>query len=970
MKLSLLFSFLFLFLISDLQAQFYGTQYRSPGQNWQELRTERFRVIYPERYHDEAERTLSILELEYDDIQALVGGELRNFPFILNPENDRSNGFVAPFNFRSEVEISPFIGKSLSPRSGDWLESVVPHELVHALHFSANPPSIVRPLGLFSPDARRSIHAAAPLGILEGIAVEHESHNTMPASGRGNYPYFNNQLYSMMGADNPWSMGQLVHTTTFTPPFNRHYVGGYAFVNWLQDNEGDDAMRRAIRRHYQMPFLGFGFTLRTTTGRWPGTLYREFMEEQEQIEAKRMDEISVDTDALSDHIPFRATCRRTNRPMTIQNGDVLFFARSCNRTTGFYIYNSESESTNLLHEVSIVGDHHYSLSPDGRSLIYSRYHTDPIYDNQFRGDLHLLDLESGSSHRLTRDLRLASPSFSGGTLYATQTVGKIRTLVTVDPESGNILDTYPMAEHSTVTAVAPASSSSGEIAVLGKKHGVQAIWFEDPGTRQPLFDREPDIVFERASIFDPHWSPDGERLMFTADAGGAMNLYEYHTVSREVRQLTDSRYSAYEGSYGPDGESITYVIQREDEQLSVSLEKEKIYGRQLNRHEWSVSDVVRQDLDRPLLNRDEEADRSEWSQSSYSTGLGWLKPRIWLPTVEQVVESADRIGISIDSADRMSRHAYSLELSHFANAFWFDGTYRYTGRYPGFKLEAFNRPSINTFRIQGEEGEESQLLRTIGQRRGGTLSVPFRYRLEQNVRFSSFLIEPLFTVSQTRFSTFSDARVLLSEFNDPLYTAGINTVLNYRLRQHTRDVQPNSGIQLFTQTRYGLNSVPFTLQLPDGPASSVFAQRKGFRAGATGYVAPLQRFNQSLRVSLQGYTQTINPVFDTQSAISNLFETLPAAGATNIGIFDTRYTIPLVYPDDGGFLLPVYLSNIYMVLFSQTVTDLNRVSSDTRTLFGAGVRTRFKLGNLQLDLGISIGWEPARNEVNYLIGNF
>lgn len=970
MKLSLLFSFLFLFLITDLQAQFYSTQYRAPGQNWQELRTDRFRVIYPERYRDEAERTLSILELEYDDIQTLVGGELRNFPFILNPENDRSNGFVAPFNFRSEVEIAPFIGKSLSPRSGDWLETLVPHELVHALHFSANPPSILRPLGLFSPDARRSIHAAAPLGILEGIAVEHESHNTMPASGRGNYPYFNNQLLSMMGADNSWSMGQLVHTTTFTPPFNRHYIGGYAFVNWLQETEGDDAMRQAIRRHYQMPFFGFGFSLRTTTGKWPGTLYREFMEEKEHIEAERIDALSADTDLLSDPIPFHATCRRTSRPITLQNGDVLFFARSCNRTTGFYLYSSEPESTTLLHEVSIVGDYHYSLSPDGRSLIYSRYHTDPIYDNLFRADLHLLDLESGSSRRITRNLRLASPSFSGEKLYATQTTGKTRTLVTVDPESGTILETYPMSDHSTVTAVAPGSSSSGKIAVLGKKHGVQAVWIETPGSRQTLFDREPDIVFERASIFDPQWSPDGERLMFAADAGGTMNLYEYHAASHEVHQLTNSRYSAYEGSYDPHRDSITYVIQREDEQLSVFLDEEQTYGRQLNPHEWSVSQVVRQDLDRPLLNRDEEADRSEWTQSSYSTGLSWLKPRIWLPTVEQVIESADRIGISIDSADRMSRHSYSMEVSRFASTFWFDGTYRYTGRYPGFQINAFNRPSVNTFRIQAEEGEESQLLSTIGQRRGGTLSVPFRYRFEQNVRFSSFLIEPLFTVSQTRFSTLSDARVLLSEFDGALYTAGINTVLNYRLRQHTRDVQPNRGLQIFTQTRYGLNSVPFTLQLPDGPATSIFSQRKGFRAGATGYMAPLQRYNQSLRVSLRGYTQTINPVFDTQSVISNLFDTLPAAGATNIGILDMRYTIPIIYPDDGGFLLPVYLSNIYMVLFSQTVADLNRVSSDTRTLFGAGVRTRFKLGNLQMDLGISIGWEPARNEVNYLIGNF
>jgi len=970
MKISLLLSFIALFLVSDVQAQFYSTQYRTPGQNWQQLQTERFRVIYPERYQDIAERTLAILELEYNDIQALVGGELRDFPVILNPENDRANGFVAPFNFRSEIEIAPFLGKSLNPLSGEWMESVAPHELVHALHFSANPPSIVRPLGLFSPDARRSIHAAAPIGFLEGIAVEHESHNTMPSSGRGNYPYFNNQLYSMMGEGNPWSMGQLVHSTTFTPPFNRHYIGGYAFVNWLRENKGDDAMRRAIKRHYQFPFLGFGFILRTTTGQWPAALYSDFMEDQRQIESRRLDNIQTDTYARSQPLPLSGTCRRANRPIELKTGELLYYGRFCNRRTGFYLYQPGTENTRLLHEVSIVGDHHYSLTPDGNSLVYSRYHTDPIYDNQFRADLHILDLETGSSRRLTRDLRLASPSFVGERLFATQTDGTARKLVQVDYQTGEIIKTYSMAENSTMVAVAPDSRDTDQIAILGRKHGVQAIWFENVDAEDKLLTGPPDIVFERASIFDPIWSADVSRLMFTADAGGAMNLYEFDEASEQITQLTDSRYSAFEGTYDRNGDRVIYIRQQGHEQLPVIIETDQSLNRTLEPEEWGLSETVESDLNRPLLNRTEDADRSQWEQSRYRTGLSWLKPRLWLPTVETILDDADRIGISVESADRMSRHAYSLEVSYFARTFWFDGTYRYTGRYPGFELDLFNTPAISTFRITEEDEEEPFLFSTIAQRRGATLSVPFRYRLEQNVRFSSFLIRPLFTVSQTRFNSLADARQPVSEFESPLYSVGLNTVLNFRLRQHTRDVQPNSGISLFTQTRYGLNSSSFTLQLPDGQATSTFAQRKGFRAGVIGYAAPLRRYNQSLMVSAQVFSQTPVPVFNTQSVISNLFDSLPAAGATNTGILDLRYTIPLVYPDDGGLLLPVYLSNIYLVLFSQTVTDLNRPESDTRTLLGAGVRSRFKLGNLQLDLGISVGWEPAANRVNYLIGNF
>src|SRR5690625_7493047 len=96
------------------------------------------------RYHQEAVRSLTILEHEYEDIRGRVGGGLSRFPIIINPENDRSNGFVAPLNFCSEIELSPIIGKTMNPASGGWLEMVLPHELVHALHFSVNPSSVTR----------------------------------------------------------------------------------------------------------------------------------------------------------------------------------------------------------------------------------------------------------------------------------------------------------------------------------------------------------------------------------------------------------------------------------------------------------------------------------------------------------------------------------------------------------------------------------------------------------------------------------------------------------------------------------------------------------------------------------------------------------------------------------------------------------------------------------------------------------
>lgn len=960
--------------LGQVNAQFYSTQYRTPGQNWRQLQSDRFRIIYPGRYDSLARETLAILELEYDDVQSLVGGELRKFPVILNPDNDRSNGFVSPFNFRSEIEIAPFLGKGLNPKSGTWFETVMPHELVHALHFSVNNPSVVWPLGLFSPDARRSIHAATPFGFVEGIAVEHESHGVMENAGRGNYSYFNNQFHAMQGAGEPWSMGQLIHTTRYTPPFNRHYIGGYQFVNWLQDRYGEGAMEEAIRKHYQLPFLGFGFALRRTTGEWPNELYNEFMEEEEVVFADKISNLKADTDRFSDEIPIDATCRRASRPVWLSDSEILFYSRACNQPSGFYVYDTGSQSSEYFHEVSITGDYHYSLSPDRSALLYSRFYADPIYDNSFLADIHELNLETGVDRRITKRQRVVSPAYWNGQIVAAQTEGQTRTLVVINPQTGELTRTFSKAANSTVITVEinPSGRAETPAAILGKKNGVQAIWFEDLTSVDGLFNRTPDIVFEDASIFDPSWDESGSTLYFSADRGGAMNIYVYEMDTETIRRVTDAQYVAMESAISPDGRQLAYIYQEKNEQLPALLSADDFYNEEVAQAEWGATESIRAMLERPLLNEQNASDElntDEWEESEYSTGLGWLKPRLWLPVADGIIDDFDRVGVSLESADRLSQNSYSLEFTYFRQAVWFDGTYRYKGTYPGFELNLYNMPSVAVFTYT-DENEENQILPTIAQQRGGTFSVPFRYRLEQNTRFSSFLIEPEFSARQIRFNTFNDASQPISEYEQPLYTLGLNTTLNLGLRQNTRDVQPNRGIQLFTQTRYGLNSSEYSLQFSGGLSTNPLSRRRGFRAGAVWYAAPLSRFNQSLRLGVQGFTQTSALVFDTESVISNLFETGVTRGATKTGVLDTRYTIPLTYTDNGGLLLPVYLSNIYMVLFSQTVADLDRINTSARTVLGAGIRSKFKIGNLQFDFGVAVGWEPGRNRVDYLVGSF
>lgn len=968
MKRSALFLLLFFLASVTAQAQFYSTKYRLPDQNWMEIETERFRLIYPERYRAEAERSLAILEKEYTDIQNLVGGRLRSFPVILNPGNDRSNGFVAPFNFRSEVEISPIKGKALNPKSGDWLETVLPHELVHALHLSTNPSSLTSVIGLFSPDIRRSVHGAAPAGLLEGIAVQHESHGTIPGSGRGNYPYFYNQFNSILSSDNPFSMGQLVHVSDFTLPFNRHYIGGYEFIHWLHNTYGEDTMKEAIKFHYKYPMLGFGLALRFKAGKYPNSLYDEFTEEKKTEEEERLSGLAPEAGLAASQIPFNGTCRRMNRPVWTDSNTVLFYARTCNRPSGFYTYQTNKKSLQLLKEVFITEDVNYSLSDDKNELIYSRYHAHLKYDNVFKGDLHQLSIASGLSSRLTSGKRLFSPEFYNDKLLALQTDAHQQRLVQVDKSSGEILSEIQKNPQSSLIQAASNPAKEDEIALLGKINSLQAVWFEILSDSSTILNRPPDIAFNNGSVFDLSWHPDGERLLFVSDHTGTMNVYEYNRSTKRVYRLTSSIYNAFEPSYSPDGRKIAYIRQTDNEQLLFLQNVTPDIQQPIDSDLWKPDAKTSELLTRPLMNREESVDRSDWNFNPYRAGLSWVKPRLWLPSYEQE-GGYNRFGLTLESTDPLSTQHYNLETSYFTERFWYDLTYRYKGFYPGFELQAFNNPSLSSVTVEQDGVRQSQTL--LQQNQGVSLAVPFQLRLESNTRFSSIFLKPEFVLSRIRFSDPNAAGVNYSGFTTR-QTVGLQTVLNLGIRQFTRNVQPNRGWVFFTETKIGLSDSELQVTTDQLSLATNFRKRSGFRAGLVSYLSPIPAGNQSMRISGEILTQTDFPAFNTSSIFSDSFSDIPLQGVNNSAVINTRYTIPLTYPDNGGFLIPAYLSSIYLVLYSQTAGDLNRPDfiNGSRTVYGAGIRSRFRVSNMAFNIGFTVGWEPTRNNVTSRIGNF
>ncbi len=954
-----------------LFAQMYPVQHRPP-ETWRQLKTDHFHIVFPAGMDSSAVRAAGILETRYPEVRSLVGGNLRNFPVVLKNYNDRSNGFVTSLHFRSEIDLSPLPGKALNPRSGTWLEAVAPHELVHALQYSNTKGFLPTITYLFSPDIARSFHGAIPSGINEGIATYYENEGGLKGGGRGNHPWFTRRFRSVFDSPGRWNMGQMAHTPLYTLPFNRHYLGGYHFISWLQETYGEETTGEALDFYLRFPFLGYGTALRHVTGSWPSELHTRFVEGQEETYDSNTPSVESGDDAAPgekstswiNDLPYKGAS--TRNPQWIDDSTLVFHGTFYNGRPGYYRYRTDSHDIELLLATGSVADYHFDISENRDRLIYSWYRPSTIYNNTFTADISLYELDTGETSNLSSYRRLYSPEFAGSEILALQNEGTSNRLVSLG-RSEETSETLLEPGIHRITGLAAEPEEEGRLALVLSKRGVQGLWITSREDLKRGLNARPDLVFNRGSLYDPEWHPAENRLLFSSDHSGTLQVYEYNLETDTVTRLTKSPHNAFEGSYSPSGEKLAYVSQYENKLVPRIINLSDADREVVPPRHWKADTTTESLMTRPIVGSS-AADTANWSAEPYRSNWKWIRPRTLLPVAEEVSNSDTwEIGLSFHSGDLLQSQSYQLDLTAVQDRHWYDFSYRDARFFPGYEIGISSRPSFQDFELPVDGNTVRRTM--LRQQRNFSLNVPLRFELENNVFFSSLTLRPGIRLSQLRYFELSHTGDPASDFGN-FAIGSLSATLNYRLQQNTRDLQPNSGVSIYGQMDHYFNSQNIFVGIDGQRFGLSFAEPTALRTGLFTYISPLRRLNQSMRIGLEFLTQS-GPVFDNQSIISPAFPDPVMPLSSNLASFSTRYTVPLAYPDDGGLLIPLYLGNLYMVAFSDTVFDpMNGGLTSSKSVFGIGLRSHFRISNLNLDLGIGVGFEPSSERFRLIFGNF
>lgn len=513
-----------------IAAQYYSWGVDSPQHRWRQMKSDNYRVVYPDTAENIASRMMFYLDIVKDDVSYGYRHPAMSIPFVVHPENFNSNGLVMWMPRRVEFLSTPTTNSYATP----WLKQLIAHEYRHAVQYNNLNRGVFKAFSYILGQQSSTISLLVmPLWIMEGDAVMTETE--MTTFGRGMQPSFTltyRAYGDVAGAyDNidKWFCG------SYNDYIPDHYQLGYLMSRHTYNRFGrcigDDIAEITTRRPYMV--FSTQRTIKALYGITDTQLFRETFNTLSEYWS------TLPTTQTTTYIPVAEPKSHTiySHPQVTYDGDIILLKEDLDRPTAFV----RIDSLGVEHHIAYTGyiSTRPALSKTGR-IWWTEYRRSPLFDQEVNSTLCYMDL-ADERPRYRSDLRNAlypTPTEGHGLAWVEYTPDGIYSIVTEGTTEFDIDTRTALPCGSEIHGLAWDDTTKALYAIITDDEGMHIARVVRGGTEQVTRPSYSTISDLRAA---------GGKLYFGSIASGIDELHYYDIAEDKEYRISQSRY----GSFSP-----------------------------------------------------------------------------------------------------------------------------------------------------------------------------------------------------------------------------------------------------------------------------------------------------------------------------------------------------------------------------------------------------------------------------------
>jgi hypothetical protein len=532
------YPFIILYSTLLLIAQSAFSQYYDTGQDpaslkWIQIKTDRFKVIFPEKYGQGGIEFAKSLDDAYSRLGSLFPEKKFRIPVIIHNYTTTSNGYVAWAPRRMEIYPTP--EQNTIPL--DPLKQLSIHELTHVLQMESLNKGFSKGISfLFGEQIYGIVAFLLPLWFLEGDAVFAES--ALTESGRGRSPSFQKQLKAITVEKQKLYKYDQIVSGSFREFIPDHYQSGYQIVTWAMAKHDTQVWNKMLDYTAKQPFTinPVNISLTKSTGLRKKTLYRETFDTLKTIwtkdveEAKSVSYPQINPAKENKYINYYS-------PVAAGNDSIIAIKTTLSKSPAFVLLKPSVKSEETIYIPGQI--YPWYISCGNGNLVWVETRNDPRWANRQYSIIMRMDLRSKRVRSLSRKSRYLSAAVSpdGKIIAATEnTTDNKNNLVFIDTQSEKILKSVPSPGNSYLQRP-QWSGGGGNVTVISlteEGEGVLSYCTSSLEWKKLIREGKNDLqsTFLR-----------NDSLFFVSSVSGTDNIYLL-TPDMKITGITNTRFGA------------------------------------------------------------------------------------------------------------------------------------------------------------------------------------------------------------------------------------------------------------------------------------------------------------------------------------------------------------------------------------------------------------------------------------------